>query len=133
MKELFWEADDVPEVMKSTLLEWVNQNVIKALDHFWQNESPLCEISQNKSGKLMVKVHGPSRSTKADPAGRRTSYVATFDLLKLVQESLDGSDSQKTVDEFRKLAKRIDSLATKREQLIKQKDADALSTRARHG
>jgi hypothetical protein len=78
MTKRYWNADDVPAT--DVLLDWVNQNVVAAIKHFWEDDKPVVWI-ENKDDCMVITVAGPGIPTIDDPAGENDIYTTKSDLL----------------------------------------------------
>jgi hypothetical protein len=73
----YWKDGEVPEV----LLDWVNENVVAAIKDCWEDDKPVA-WANFEDGRMVLTVTGPGKPTAEDPSGYRDNYTLTFDVLE---------------------------------------------------
>lgn len=104
----YWEADAPPE---DALLDWVNENVVAALDHFWTEDKPVM-LADIVDGQIVFAVVGPEKPIDESHSGPAGCYEAEFNPI----EALRDSSYKLTATALRKLANEIAALAAEVEQ-----------------
>lgn len=81
MADLYWGTGGIPSAISNALEEWVNENVVDAINNSWKDGNVI-GCAGIKGGRFVIDIFGPEKPMNNDG----DIYSTTLDLLEELTE-----------------------------------------------